>query len=252
VTDVDDEDCGLPPHRLSEALCRLVADPERVEALHALLGPFCHRSRNILNTMKMSLYLARQKETAPGGVESLWAEIDERYQAVEAFFDRLQMLWRPLPEGLVRISLSLLLEDRRSAWVALFAAHDRVLRMTSDSEEDVGDFEPNCLGAALDAFVAWRAGADDPGAGREARLHWRARKGRFEVEWEESPGQGQGPARVRGTTGSTEGRPQPLVLPLLGRVMAAHGGVMEVLAPSGCQLRLSWPRRARVAPNTTP
>jgi hypothetical protein len=229
---------------LGEALSRLVADPVRVEALHDVLGPFCHRSRNILNSLKISLYLARRHETAPERPEELWAEVEERYRAVEEFYDRLQMLWRPLRQALVRIALSLLLEDRRNSWVAQFAMHDRVLHMSAIGEDDVGDYDPNSLGVALDAFVAWRAAAGD--ADRDARLSWWTRHGRFELEWEEP----RKPARTRARAKSAAvgNRPESLALPLLGRVIAAHGGAMELVEPWGGHLRLSWPQTAQVAP----
>jgi hypothetical protein len=237
------EDATDASATLGQALSRLVTDPVRVEALHAVLGPFCHRSRNILNSLKISLYLARRQETAPGGSEDLWAEVEQRYRMVEEFFDRLQMLWRPLSQALVRIPLSLLLEDRRERWVAQFAAHDRVLQMRATGKDDAGDYDPNSLGAALDAFVAWRAAVGE--ADRDARLRWQTRERRFELEWDEP----RAPLRARAETASSALRPESLALPLLGRVIAAHGGVVELVEPSGGHLRLSWPH---VAPSALP
>jgi hypothetical protein len=229
---------------LGEALTRLVADPARVEALHEVLGPFCHRSRNILNSLKISLYLARRDEAPGSRSVELWAEVETRYRAVEEFYDRLQMLWRPLPQALVRISLSLLLEDRRDSWVAQFAARDRVLRMSAVGKDDIGDYDPNCLGVALDAFVAWRASAGE--AGRDAQLSWWAREQWFELEWDEPRKPSR--TRARPQVGTSGNRSESLALPLLARVIAAHGGVMELVEPSGRHLRLSWPQMARVAP----
>jgi hypothetical protein len=229
---------------LGEALSRLVADAARVESLHAILGPFCHRSRNILNCLKISLYLARRTEASPGGSEDLWAEVELRYRAVEEFFDRLQMLWRPLPQALVRISLSLLLEDRREGWVAQFAAHDHVLRMNAMGGDDVGDYDPNCLGVALDAFIAWRASLGDSDC--DARLRWWTRERRFQLEWDEPRAPGRG--RRRAAAASSVYRTESLALPLLARVIAAHGGTMEFVEPSGRHLRLSWPQIADAGP----
>jgi hypothetical protein len=213
-----------------------------VEALHTVLGPFCHRSRNLLNSLKISLYLAHRKEASPGGSEDLWADVEQRYRAVEEFFDRLQMLWRPLPQALVRIALSLLLEDRRDGWVAQFRARDRVLRLSACGKDDVGDYDPNSLGVALDAFVGWRACAGD--ADRDARLRWGTREGRFEIEWDEP----RAPTRAAANAVSSLSRTESLALPLLGRVIVAHGGVMELVEPSGRHLRLSWPQIARTTP----
>jgi hypothetical protein len=239
----DNEDSVRGDGALADALSRLVADPVRVEALHEVLGPFCHRSRNILNSLKISLYLARRKETAPGGSDDLWAEVEQRYRAVEEFFDRLQMLWHPLAQALVRLSLSLLLDDRRGPWVAQFGARDRVLQLSAIGKDDVGDYDPNSLGVALDAFVAWRASAGD--ADRDARLRWGTRDRRFELEWDEPRAPLRARRRSRAKAASSAGRPESLALPLLGRVITAHGGAMELVEPSGRHVRLSWPQFAR-------
>jgi hypothetical protein len=223
---------------LAEALCRIVADPGRVEALHHVLGPFCHRGRNILNTLKISLYLARRKEASGGGPESLWHEVEERYRVVEDFFDRLQMIWRPLPLAVVRLPLSLLLEDRRSAWVARFAATERLLRIDRAGEDDPGDYDPNCLGIALDAFVDWRAAVGTGGG--EVRLRWWTEAGRFELHWQEPVGR----SRARSKPGVPADCGGALALPLLGRAVAAHGGTMELVEPSGRDVRISWPQCA--------
>jgi hypothetical protein len=223
---------------LAETLSRIVADPARVETLHEVLGPFCHRSRNILNTLKISLYLAHRKEAQTGGSERLWEEVEERYRVVEEFYDRLQMLWRPLHLALVRLPLSLLLEDRRSAWAARFAQSERVLRMSAAGNDSAGDYDPNCLGLALDAFVAWRAVAGEPGG--EGQLCWWTEQGRFELHWEEPPAHVQGPS----SGAAAAARAAPLALPILGRVIAAHGGVMEQVVPGGRHVRLAWPQIA--------
>jgi hypothetical protein len=243
VARLDTEDSTSGDRTLGEALSRLVADPVRVEALHEVLGPFCHRSRNILNSLKISIYLARRKETSPGGSDDVWAEVEQRYLAVEEFFDRLQMLWHPLAQALVRLSLSLLLEDRRSRWVAQFGVHDRVLQLSAIGKDDVGDYDPNSLGVGLDAFVAWRASVGD--ADRDARLRWGTRDRRFELEWEELPAPLRARGRTRAKAAVSAGRPGSLALPLLGRVIAAHGGVMELVEPSGRHVKFSWPQFAR-------
>ena len=242
---LDDDECSRLGEGLAESLTRIVGDPAQIEALHKVLGPYCHQSRNILNSLKISLYLAHRKETPEEDATGLWEDVEERYRALEGLFDRLQMMWRPLNLAPVPMSLSLLLEDRRKAWVADFAAHGRVLRMSALGKADPGAYDPHRLGLSLDAFVAWRASAGE--RGRDAELHWSTRGGQFRVEWlepptlsKESAEEGAGEGAPPATAGAPD-RSEPLALPYLGRVIAAHGGIMELLEPAGSHLRLSWP-----------
>jgi len=246
---LDDDDRTLAAGEgLAEGLSRIVVDPGRIEALHKVLGPFCHQSRNILNSLKISLYLAHRKESPEEGVGGFWEDVEKRYRAVEGLYDRLQMMWRPLTLSRVPMSLSLLLEDRRRAWVAAFAADGRVLHMSAAGKADVGEYDPHWLGLALDAFVAWRASAGE--RGREAALRWSTYGGQFHLEWLEPPS----PSKEIAAEGAGEGVPavaagasdrlEPLALPYLIRVIAAHGGIVELLEPGGCHLRLSWPQVA--------
>jgi hypothetical protein len=156
------------------------------------------------------------------------------YREVEHLFDRLQTICRPMSLAVVRMSLSLLMEDRRKQWVEQFTARGRALELVRVGESDVGDYDPQSLGIALDALVAWRAAAGASGQG--ARLRWGARQGRFEIEWIE-----RGARDRRASPRDDDGR-EPLALPLLGRVVAAHGGTLELLGRAGRHLRFFWPQ----------
>jgi len=65
-----------------ERLWQIASDPIRVAALHGLVGDFCHLLRNRLNSLQMSLYLARRDDAT---VEpEVWNELDRQYRAAEA------------------------------------------------------------------------------------------------------------------------------------------------------------------------
>lgn len=231
------DDGGEAGEGLTDLLNRIVRDPERIGSLHEILGPYCHQSRNLLNSLKMSLYLARHHE--PRSSCGAWVEVERAYREVEYLYERLQMICRPMPLAYVRLPLSLLLEDRRKTWVGGFAARGRTLELVAPLEPGVGDYDPNYLGQALDAFVSWRgeAGAE----GLSASLRWWIGEGKFHLEWVESdPG-----AEVCPRCGW--GRPESLALPLLGRVVSAHGGEMELVKPAGRHVRLSWPQVVRLS-----
>ena len=57
-----------PLDGLTPLLCRIVSDPAQLESLHEVLGGFCHQSRNLLNSLKLSIYLATKFVTRDEGV----------------------------------------------------------------------------------------------------------------------------------------------------------------------------------------
>jgi hypothetical protein len=219
---------------LAQSLTQIAADPDRIGSLYEVFGPFCHEGRNLLNTLKMSLYLARKEDEGRGAVD--WTDLERCYRSLERLFDRVQAICRPPALTLVRLPLSLLMEDRRSAWVGEFASTGRTLELVDLGHSEVGDYDPGNLGQALDAFFRWRAAVGPAGA--TARLGWRVRSGRFEVEYDESTGIPDAADGAR----RTKERSEALALPLLGRVIAAHGGELALSDPAGGHVRLTWPQ----------
>jgi len=220
---------------------RIVQDPAQLNGLHSLMGPYCHQSRNLLNGLKIAMYIARSRERSCGersGGGPEWEDLDRLYQAVEQRFDRLQTICRPMIVTLVRLPFSLLVEERRGTWVDRFSSRERVLDLIAPEpgEDGGGDYDPNSLGLALDAFVLWRAEAGMKGQG--AQFRWWTRRGRIHLEWVESPRKST--QRARAVT--ADGLSTPLALPLLIRVITAHGGSFERIDPDGRRLRLSWPQ----------
>ena len=152
------------------------------------------------------------------------------------------MMWRPLKLALVPMSLSLLLEDRRKAWVAEFAAQGRVLRMSAAGKAESGEYDPHWLGLALDAFVAWRAAAGE--RGREAELRWSTRGGQFHLEWLEPPlpsNSERSSQRPRAACGSARASGPSLPGPGDRR---ARRNRWSCSNPAARHLRLSWPQVA--------
>src|SRR5262245_20467323 len=96
----------LPEPGVAELLLRVAKDPVQTESLYRVLGPFCHQYRNVLNSLKMSLYLVNRA----GGLKDsdAWVTIEERYAAVEALIERVHQLCRPMSVSPVRLPLHLL------------------------------------------------------------------------------------------------------------------------------------------------
>jgi len=223
-----------PKHdQLAEALVNVVSDPTKVRALHELLGGFCHQCRNSLNTIKLSLYLAQRVATEPADLD--WRPLDEGYREVETIFDRLHTLCRPMTLTLIRAPLSLIFEDRGPTWQNAMSARDAKLTVMSPSDDEpvVGEFDPIRLAQGLDAFVVWRS--ELVPFGQPATLRWGVRDDRFTIDWHEPD--------VPSRPGSDPS--DSLALPLLARIIAAHGGALALDHRNGFHLGANWPLTVR-------
>ena len=226
---------------LSSCLLRFVQSDGQIEQLREELSGFSHRCRNLLNGMKISLYLVQK--TAEQPLPSSWTDVDENYRGIEQLFDQLQSIYRPLALTPIRATLGSLVQDRRRTWDDWFDSVDIPLLIGPPSHESVGEFDPMCLTLGLDAFVRWRAWAMP--SDRQARLTWRTGDGQFHVRWEEksrpevpnskASSSGAAAADCAGTAVRSLG------LPLLARVMTAHHGSMEWSREPDFSVTLRWP-----------
>lgn len=228
---------------LSCTLLRFVNEEGEIEKLREGLGDFSHRCRNLLNGMKMGIYFVRRAGGA--NLPHWWGEIEQSYLGIERLFDTLQRIYRPMPLTTVRATFGSLARDRRPNWEYALEAGGHRLELLEPAEELAGDFDPICLGMALDGFVRWRARAMGPGC--EARIRWRTTAEDFQVEWEE-PFTPEGPtlrAECRpGEAGKPEGSStDELALPLLARVITAHQGHVLTSESRDFSVRLRWPLR---------
>ncbi len=146
--------------------CPARADANRVgcrlafgRALHEIIGGYCHQSRNLLNTLNISLYLAQPCESS--GDTAVLGRVEPLYKEVEQFFDRLQAVCRPLPHEPVKRSRSAcsFRAAKRPGRTTPLAVRGRRLRCGSwlRSEQAVGAFDPTRLQIAFDDLVAWGA-----------------------------------------------------------------------------------------------
>lgn len=226
---------GSPCAGLATSLAKLVADPANSESLYQILGTYCHQSRNVLHTMKLSLFLA-QRSSPPAEMET-WEKLERDYLAVEHFFDRLQLVCRPMAVNPVRMPLSLLVEDRLEDWTNWLAERGQSLEVIAPDGPAIGDYDPARMAQGLDAFVAWRG--DVGRAGGSARLQWGVEAGHFHLDWAEPNARDQDPS------GGCLDQPERLALPLLARVVTAHAGTLDFAVQDGLRLRLRWPLHVR-------
>jgi len=207
-----------------------------------MLGRFSHRCRNSLSGIKMGLYLFKRE--AEGPMHRSWIELAQNYEEIERLFDRLQVLYRPVCVTMIRSPLGLLVTERMPSWGSLFSRKGRALDIDRPNQDESGDFDPMYLGLGLDAFIAWRAEAGHPNW--QSCLSWRIADGCFEVTWNEVPPGSHSPGE-QDEVGIAQG-PRPsvrvdtLALPLLARVVAAHGGYLETTSESAFAIKLRWPQ----------
>src|SRR4051812_28397990 len=120
-------DEGIDEEAMSSLLLRLVQDEERADELREMLSGFTHRCRNLLNGMKMSLYLMRK--TAAGQVPHRLAEVEEAYGSIEQLFDRLQAIYRPISLTPISAKFGCLVDDRQRGWREAFESADATLKI---------------------------------------------------------------------------------------------------------------------------
>ena len=220
----------------------LADEPERIERLRHLLRGFNHRCRNSLNGIKMSLYLAKRQWN--GEAPPFWVELEQTYLEIERLFDRLQMIYRPLSMTMVRSPLGQLVAERLPSWRSWFTPNGLTLEVDPPEQEVSGDFDPMHLGQGLDAFVAWRAVRCS--AMGKPQLSWRIEAGCFEIAWSEGLSRSPQTSRKYESQLTDEASPSSLVdclaLPLLARIVAAHGGSQETSRDPAFGLKLRWPR----------
>jgi len=222
----------------------VVDDLERADGLRRMLSGYSHRCRNMLNGIKMSLYLFRREVRGP--MPACVSEFERGYQEIERLFCQLQSLYRPMTVTMVRSPLGQLIAELSPKWRSWFHARGLILQLDPPGADVPGDFDPMQLGIGLDALIAWRAATGD--ARWHPRLSWRTDAGFFDVRWDEVPTQStMAPSELdarlsQGSRSNASMRADCLALPLLARIVAAHGGGIKAAREPSFSLRVRWPQ----------
>lgn len=219
---------GLPEESLTASMLRVASDPLQRARFYELLGDYCHQCRNTLNSLKLSLYLARR------GLESdrpaPWTDLELGCRAVEEFIERLQWIIKPIAPALVRLPLTTLMDDYREAWSEAMSSRGRTLEWFPPDQAVAVAFDPFHLGKALDALVRWRA-KEGP-AGEPVRLQWGVEGDQAYLELIEQRASNEH---------LPDSRIESLALPVVARIAVAHGGTVSVDARDGLRVGLRWP-----------
>lgn len=213
-----------------EQLWQIASDPARVAALHGLVGDFCHLLRNRLNSLQMSLYLARREDAAVG--PDIWNELEGQYRAAVGVVELFQTVCRPMTLTPIRIGLGLIVGEFTARWTPRFAAKGVTLSAGSGEADGPSRVDPSRVGQGLEALAAWRL--DHAEAGTGIFLRGSVARGRSRLDWTESS-----------ASRTAEGGELPLAA--LARVASAHGGSISQDDRDGWHLRLEWPNDEAVA-----
>jgi len=222
---------------LAGSLLQIVADPSRIGVLYGILGEYCHLFRNRLHSLRMSLYLA--KGSVPASSEAVWHDLERRYDDVEQLLDQLQVICRPMRLNPIQCALGTFVEDRIPTWAAWLAARGRPLEINPPQSAAIGFFDPTKLTQGLDSLASWRS--HDGAPGTLVRLGWWAESEQLCLSWDEPDERCEKFATEQLDT------PVSLALPLVARVVSAHGGSLAVEHQHGLSIQLRWPCNARCA-----
>jgi hypothetical protein len=219
-----------------------VDDQVQIDQLRRMLSGFSHQYRNLLNGIKLSLYLFRRE--CNGRIPACCNEIERTYHEIEGLFGSLQSIYGPLTMSMVRSPLGQLVAELSPNWRARLQSRGLTLMLDPPERDVAGDFDPLQLGLGLDRLVAWRA--ETIRSGDQPRLSWRNNDGFFNVCWSECRDEWrcrkQVDTAVPCPRSKTQGHADGLALPLLSRIIACHGGRLERTQDPLLRVSLSWPQ----------
>ena len=208
----------------SETLCHIAANHARAAELHDAVGGFCHLLRNRMNTLQMSIYLARRNRDGDAG--AMWDDLERQYRGVEGVILLFQSVCQPMSLAPIQIGLSLVLDQFEARWRPKFEGRGLALAAELIEEDGPSRLDPSRIAQALDVLAEWRLGRSD--LGPSLTLQGGVSHGRSSLEWRES-----GTPRHDPDGG--------LPLAALARVASAHGGTMTVDSDHGFAVRIEWP-----------
>ena len=226
-------------------LIKIAANPALTDHLHAVLGTYCHQVRNHLNSLKLCLYFAKRDVTEES---SPWTALNARYVEMELWIERLQLLCRPLRLDLYHLPFDLLIEERRERWTEIARRKGGTLVIEPDESSATLSFDLGRLGQGLDDLAEWRF--RNASKGTRFLLHWKREAGELVFRWSEACDEPSEKRMVPETSETSPLSREGLILPLIHRLVALHGGTVDHSVDEGWHLTIRLPSEPRQASET--
>ena len=218
---------------LAGVLLRCAEVPGRIEDLNHLLDHYCHRLRNRLNSLKLSLYLSRR--LAEGRCTDQIDRADAAYRQIAAVVDHLQAICAPVALAVSGGSMNEWVGSQGANWHAILATRGILLDIEDSHEAIFACCDRARLGQGIEVLV--REWAEHGRPGSEIRMSWGRRFDRCYLRFE-------GGAWLLPCRGESD----RLAFAIAGRVLAVHRGVLAIEDdPESTTVDLSWPAEAMPA-----
>jgi hypothetical protein len=225
-------------HELTHHLMGIVGDSELRQFVYEHMGEYCHQCRNRLNSLKLCIYLAKRQD--PPASPSELGILEDKYAVLERSIDLVQTLCRPMSLSLATLGLDLLIQDRMPRWIARAIDIDVDFLCVPPADRAIAPFDPDRMGQVLDLLWDWRMRRLEPGS--TVQFGWKVERGFASVVWDEQPnGFASSPAS------SVHSDSDAWALPLITRVIEAHGGKASLREGDAWRLDMTWPTRANPA-----
>ena len=219
---------------LAGVLLRCAEVPGRIEDLNHQLDRYCHRLRNRLNILKLSLYLSRR--LADGRCAEQLDRAEGAYRQIAAVVDQLQAICNPVALAVSVGSMNDWIAAHGASWRAILATRGIRLTIEDSHEAIVACCDRARLGQAIEALV--REWTENGRPGSIIRMIWGRRVDRCFIQFE--GGEWLLPRR---------GESARLGFAVAGRVLAVHRGVLAIEDDDlgSTTVDLSWPAEAMPA-----
>ncbi len=218
---------------LSNALLSIASDEDQIALLHHHLDRYCHRFRNRLNSMKLCLYLGKKTAGESETPQSVWRELEARYRVLESLVEQFQHFCRPFNVTPMELPMGSFLEELRRAWLHRLSEKEIDFELVPPHHPVKSYLDPSRMAQGLDALACWRGSVIPPGS--SILLSWWEEEGSVYLGWEEPE------PNLSAQADPTEELQANIALPILARILNAHGGTLEVSSQECFELHLRWP-----------
>jgi hypothetical protein len=218
---------------LSNAMLSIVSEEDQIALLHHHLDRYCHRFRNRLNSLKLCLFMGKKSLGESEFDKGQWQELETLYQVLENLMEQFQQYCRPSEVHPMEVSLRSFVQELRGTWSHRLSNREIQVEFHSTDCRSKCQLDLARMTLGLDALANWRGSVLPPGS--TIVLNCWEDQGSFWLSWEESE------PLPSARDDSDDEVAANIALPVLARILHAHGGTLEVTHQEPFRLLLRWP-----------